>query len=64
MSAKTRAEVKNRWNSKAYDRIVIVVKAGEKERMKSIASADGKSLNRWITEKIGAKVGKEDGGDV
>ena len=48
--SKTSATVKNAWNTKNYDRIVLTVKAGEKERIKQAAS--GKSVNRFIIECI------------
>lgn len=47
--AKTSAAVKNRYNAKAYDRITVIVKRGEKERLKAKAQELGKkSLNDYI----------------
>jgi hypothetical protein len=46
---RTSAEVKNRYNAKAYDRIAVVVKKGEKDLIKSHADALGLSLNAYIT---------------
>ena len=51
--SKTSAAVKNRYNAKAYDRITVVVKRGEKERLKAKAQALGKnSLNEYILSLI------------
>ena len=51
--SKTSAEVKNRYNQKAYDRINYVVKKGEKEQIKKKAEALGySSINRFISDAI------------
>ena len=49
---KTSAEVKNRYNSKVYDRLNLVVKKGQREVIKSHAAAQGKSLNGYIVDLI------------
>jgi predicted HicB family RNase H-like nuclease len=50
--SKPTAEVKNRWNSKAYDRIALFVPKGERERLKQIAADNGTSLNGLINTAI------------
>lgn len=51
--SKTSAEVKNRYNQKAYDRINYVVKKGEKEQIKQKAEALGySSINSFISDAI------------
>ena len=51
--SKTSAAVKNRYNAKAYDRITIVVKKGEKEVIKAHAEKfDGGSVNAFIQRAI------------
>lgn len=50
--SKPTAEVKNRWNSKAYDRIALFVPKGERERLKQIAADHGTSLNGLINTAI------------
>ena len=51
--SKTSSAVKNRYNAKAYDRITIVVKKGEKEIIKQHAEKhDGGSVNAFIQRAI------------
>lgn len=51
--SKTSAEVKNRYNQKAYDRINYIVKKGEKEQIKQKAEALGySSINSFISDAI------------
>lgn len=49
---KTSSAVKRRYNEKAYDRITIFVKSGEKDRIKQFAETHGQSVNAFITELI------------
>lgn len=51
---KTTSAVKRKYNDKAYDRIVLSVRKGEKDKLKSQAQAQGKSLNQYIIDKINA----------
>lgn len=44
----TSAEVKNRYNTKSYDRIGIMVYKGEKDKIKKRADALGLSVNAYI----------------
>ena len=51
--SRTSSAVKNRYNAKAYDRITIVVKKGEKEKIKAHAEThDGGSVNAFIQRAI------------
>ena len=51
--SRTSSAVKNRYNAKAYDRITIVVKKGEKEKIKAHAEKhDGGSVNAFIQRAI------------
>ena len=45
----TSAAVKNRYNSKTYDRIEIVVKKGDKDIIKQKAASKGMSVSEYIT---------------
>ena len=45
---KTSSLVKNRYNSKTYDRIVVSVKKGRKAKITDHAKLHGKSLNAYI----------------
>lgn len=51
---RTSAEVKNRWNDKAYDRINLTVPKGKKEAIKEYAEAHGESVNTFINRAIDA----------
>lgn len=46
---RTSAAVKNRYNSKTYDRIEIVVKKGDKDIIKQKAASKGMSVNEYIS---------------
>lgn len=46
---RTSAAVKNRYNSKTYDRIEIVVKKGNKDIIKQKAASKGMSVSEYIT---------------
>ena len=50
--SKTSTEVKNRWNAKAYDQLLIRVKKGDKEIIKAFAEQNGESLNGYIVRLI------------
>lgn len=45
-------EATARYNKKAYDRIDVVVKKGQREVIKEFAARQGKSLNRFICDAI------------
>lgn len=53
---KTSNESKRKYNEKAYDRIQIVVKKGDKELVKACADKAGLSVNRFICEAIKEKM--------
>lgn len=52
MGGKTSAAVKNRYNSKAYDRIAVVVAKGHKAIIQAAAERTGLSLNAYIVKAI------------
>lgn len=43
---------KNKYNAKAYDRIALQVKNGEKDKIKDHAQSKGESLNGFINRAI------------
>ena len=45
-------EATARYNKKAYDRIDIIVKKGQRQVIKDFAASQGKSLNRFICDAI------------
>ena len=54
----TSAAVKNRYNAKAYDRITIVVKKGDKGIIKSRADELGLSVIEYVTRMIYADINR------
>lgn len=53
----TSAAVKNKYNQKAYDRIALVVKKGQKEKIQDHAKNLGLSLNGYINNLIEKDMG-------
>ena len=51
-------EATARYNKKAYDRIDVVVKKGQREVIKAFAASQGKSLNRFICDAIEEQMNK------
>lgn len=45
-------EATARYNKKAYDRIDLIVKKGQREIIKEYAASQGKSLNRFILDAV------------
>ena len=57
---KTSSAVKNRYNSKVYDRINLTVKKGNKEALQAVAESIGiKSVNEFINLAIEEKIKRE-----
>ena len=52
-------EATARYNKKAYDRIDVIVKKGQRQIIKDFAAAQGKSLNRFICDLIEAEMNKQ-----
>lgn len=57
MSGKTSNESKAKYNAKAYDRMEIVVKKGEKEKIKVHAESKGMSFNAYVNKLISDDMG-------
>ena len=51
-------EATARYNKKAYDRINVIVKKGQRQIIKDFAASQGKSLNRFICDVIEAEMNK------
>ena len=45
-------EATARYNKKAFDRIDVIVKKGQRQVIKDFAARQGKSLNRFICDAI------------
>ena len=52
-------EATARYNKKAYDRINVIVKKGQRQIIKDFAASQGKSLNRFICDAIEYQMKKE-----
>ena len=53
--ARTQTERKNEYNSRKYERVTLMVKAGDRERLKAAAEAEGQSVNKLIIDSINAQ---------
>lgn len=58
MSA-TSSAVKNAWMNENYDRVTIMIKKGEKEKLKEAAKNAGKSVSRYVVEAINTHAGEQ-----
>ena len=52
-------EATARYNKKAYDRINVIVKKGQRQVIKDFAASQGKSLNRFICDAIEYQMNQE-----
>jgi len=52
--SKAHIKAANKYNHSNYDRININVPKGERDRLKAVAAAQGKSLNQYVTDAIDA----------
>ncbi len=52
-------EATARYNKKAYDRINLIVKKGQRQIIKDYAASQGKSLNRFILDAVEKEMNKE-----
>lgn len=52
-------EATARYNKKAYDRIDVVVKKGQRQVIKDFAASQGKTLNRFILDAIEYQMSKD-----
>ena len=53
-------EATARYNKKAYDRIDVIVKKGQRQIIKDFAAKQGKSLNQFICDAIAKEMEKEE----
>ena len=52
-------EATARYNKKTYERISIVVKKGERQRIAEFAAKQGKSVNRFVLDAVYAQMEPE-----
>lgn len=57
--SEARKRANQKYNNKAYDQVKIVVKKGEREKIKAFAEFKGMSLNGYITKLIYDDMNKE-----
>ncbi len=60
--ARRRANAK--YNAKAYDRIQLVVRKGQKQALQDIAEQQGQSLNGYTKQALQAKIKADTGQDI
>lgn len=58
--SRTSSAVKNRYNSKAYDRITIIVPKGRKTTIEEYAKEKGESVTALIARLLRAELGIKD----
>lgn len=62
MAPQSKAHIRaaNKYNHSNYDRININVLKGERDRLKALAAAQGKSLNQYVVDAIDAADNQEE----
>ena len=50
--AKTSDKTKNAWNARNYDQVLLSVRKGEKERLKTTAAENGVSVSRLVIDSV------------
>lgn len=58
--AKSSTIAKNKYNAKAYDRIALQVKKGQREVIRKYAESKGMSLNGYINRLIESDMNNKD----
>ena len=61
MGGKTSAKSKNAYNTRAYDRLVLVVSKGDGEKIKAAAAAAGQSANAYMVQAVRERMENETG---
>ena len=54
---RTSSTVKDRWNKKAYDQLLIRIPKGRKADIELYAEAHGQSLNGFVSEVLRSSIG-------
>ena len=57
MSGKTSNASKMKYNAKAYDRMELIVKKGNREKIKEFAESKGRTVNAYIKKLISDDMG-------
>ena len=61
--AKPQTKASNKYNAKAYDRIALQVKKGERDKLREHAEQRGESLNGFINRAITETVERDNSGN-
>lgn len=61
---KTSSEVKNRYNAKAYDRLLVCIYKGNKDILKAQADKCGCSLSAYIKRAVEERYKAETGEEI
>ena len=61
---KSQTRAKNKYNSKNYDSLRIVVAKGQKEVLQNIAKEQGTSLNGYTKQALKAQVKADTGNEI
>ena len=54
--ASTSWKVKAKYNNKNYDRILLICKKGQKEKIKALATKQGKSVSAFIMDLVNYEI--------
>ena len=57
--SEARKRANRKYNEKAYDRIALTVKKGEKDRLKAHAEQQGETLNGFINRAINETIKRD-----
>jgi len=57
--SKAQAKAQTKWEAKVYDKVLLRLKKGEREKITATAETQGKSLNGYITEAVNEKMQRE-----
>lgn len=58
MLSEARKKANQKYNAKSYDQIKVLVKKGQRDKIKAFAESQGKSLNAYINDLIAADMAK------
>ena len=50
--SKTSSAVKNRWTKNHYDRIPVLVKTGDKDKLQQVADQEGVTISRLFVDSV------------
>lgn len=62
--SKTSSAAKNRYNSKAYDRVTIIIPKGRKADLQAAAERTGESVNSYVIKAVLSRMGISDWSDL